>query len=122
MRRFAVLSVAARLGSNVIFIMNTELVVKTATKKALIQAAFYVVLMLVLLWLLAPLDGIYKIGLYTALVLFLGYCAIRDVKRSMYKMPCELCKEDIYPILITTKYNGASLKYCPYCGGKVEKI
>ncbi len=100
--------------------MNEEQEVKTATKKAIKTAIFYVALIFLILWLLTPFEGINNLAVFVGVALFLGFCAVRDVRRITFKKPCALCGADIYPIVITAKNYGKSIKHCPFCGGKVE--
>ena len=104
------------------FAMNERQEIKTATIKAIKIAILYGALLLLILWLLTPAESNYNLAISIVLSLFLGYCAIRDIKRIVYKKLCAMCGVDIYPIVITAKNLGESIKHCPFCGGKVEKI
>jgi len=102
--------------------MNKNTDFKKATKKVVSLAVLYVGLMLLVLWLLVPLDGLYEISIYSSVVLFLGYCALRDIKRNIYKMICQNCKTDIYPFICAGESIRSPIKHCPVCGDIVEKI
>lgn len=98
--------------------MNEQEQAKAATFKAIRLTIFYVILILLLLWLLRPLKG-YFLAIPFVTVLFLGFCALRDIKRIIYKKPCALCGVDIYPIIFTAQNYGEVVKHCPFCGEKI---
>jgi len=87
----------------------------------LIKIVLFYLGMIFLFAFLLPLENNYHLALHIYLVLFFGYCAIRDIRRQVQKKLCTNCREDILPFLFDGKNKGLTVNNCPFCGIRLNE-
>lgn len=89
---------------------------KKSLRKAAAMAALYVLLILVVLWMLSPVDTALKIIAFVSSTLFFGWAALRDVQRAITKLECKVCGGDLSALLPVDQSVKAKVRFCPLCG------